>query len=220
VSASLSKSVRSVEAAAIAGLAYALLSAIALIILASPPAPSEPETTITDWYSQPDNRATLAIGLAVAVTSAIAFLWFVAVIRRRVGRREDQFFATVFLGSGILLTAISLVGAAVLASPSMSIDLAGGQVPEPDVLASSTGLGNTLLYFVLLRVQAVFVLSTSTLAMRTNAFSRYLSYFGYLTALIMFIMPIATEPVGFAFPLWVAVMSLALITRRTDLGNR
>jgi hypothetical protein len=36
----------------------------------------------------------------------------------------------------------------------------------------------------------------------------------------MFIMPVATEPVGFAFPLWVAVMSLALITRRTEMEDR
>ena len=219
-SSSLAKSVRSVEAAAIAGLAYALLSAIALIILASPPAPSEPDATITEWYSQPDNRAMLAIGLALSVTAAIAFLWFVAVIRRRVGQREDQFFATVFLGSGILLTGITLVGAAVLASPSMTIDLTGGDVPDTAVLASLTGLGNSLLYFVLLRVQAVFVVSTSTLAMRTNTFSHYLSYFGYLTALIMFVMPIATEPVGFAFPLWVAVMSLALVTRLAEVKER
>jgi hypothetical protein len=28
--------------------------------------------------------------------SAVAFLWFVAVIRRRVGDREDRFFVTVF----------------------------------------------------------------------------------------------------------------------------
>jgi hypothetical protein len=219
-SSSLAKSVRSVEAAAIAGIAYALLSAIALIILASPPAPSEPDATITEWYSQPDHRAMLAIGLALSVTAAIAFLWFVAVIRRRVGQREDQFFATVFLGSGILLTGVTLVGAAVLASPSMTIDLTDGDVPDTAVLASLTGLGDSLLYFALLRVQAVFVMSTSALAMRTNTFSRYLSYFGYLTALIMFVMPIATEPVGFAFPLWVAVISLALFTRRTDVKDR
>ena len=80
-----------------------------------------------------------------------------------------------------------------------------------------TSVGHTLLYVVLVRIQAVFVISTSTLAMRTQAFSRYLSYFGYLIALAMFIMPIATEPVGLAFPLWVGILSLALITRLADI---
>ena len=211
---------RSIEAAAVAGLVFAVLSFISLLLLNSPPDPAAPDSEITAWYADPANRTSLTVGLALSVVSAVSFLWFVAVIRRRVGQREDQFFATVFLGSGILLTSITLVGAAVLASPSMTIDLTDGDVPDTAVLASLTGLGNSLLYFVLLRVQAVFVMSTATLAMRTNTFSRYLSYFGYLTALIMFIMPIATEPVGFAFPLWVAVMSLALITRRTDVKDR
>ena len=216
-SSSLAKSVRSIEAAAIAGLAYAVLSTIALVLLATPPAPSEPDATITDWYSDPDNRSLLTIGLGLSITAAIAFLWFIAVIRRRVGTREDQFFATVFLGSGILLTGITLVGAAALASPSMSIHDIDGNPPDPDVIASLTSFGNTMLYVVLLRIQAVFVVSTSTLAMRTQTFSRYLSYFGYLIALAMFIMPITTEPIGLAFPIWVGILSLALITRLADI---
>ena len=38
--------------------------------------------------------------------AGIAFLWFLAVLRRRIGRGEDQFFATVFLGSGLLFIAM------------------------------------------------------------------------------------------------------------------
>jgi multidrug transporter EmrE-like cation transporter len=171
---------------------------------------------INDWYSDPDNRNLLTIGLALSIIAAIAFLWFIAVIRRRVGTREDQFFATVFLGSGILLTGIALIGAAVLASPTL-IDHSDANPPDPDIISAITSVGHTLLYIVLVRIQAVFVISTSTLAMRTQAFSRYLSYFGYLIAVVMFVMPIATEPVGLAFPLWVGILSLALITRLADI---
>ena len=38
--------------------------------------------------------------------AGIAFLWFLAVLRRRIGHGEDQFFATVFLGSGFLYIAM------------------------------------------------------------------------------------------------------------------
>jgi hypothetical protein len=216
-SPTLARSVRSIEAAAIAGLVYAVLYSVSLILLTSAPEASVPDAELTGWYSDPDNRTLLVVGLALSVASTIAFLWFLAVVRRRVGDREDQFFATVFLGSGILLSGVALIGASVLASPSLTIDLADGRVPDWSTLSSLTGLGNTLFFFVLLRVQAVFVVSTSTLAMRTGAFSRYLAYLGYVTALTMFVMPIATEPLGFAFPIWVAILSLALITRRTDM---
>jgi hypothetical protein len=216
-SSSLATKLRSIEAAAIAGLAYAVLTTVALVLLAAPPAPSASDAAITDWYSDPDNRNLLTIGLGLSITAAIAFLWFVAVIRRRVGSREDQFFATVFLGSGTLHTAIALVGAAVLASPAMMTNLSEPNPSDHDIISAITSVGHTLLYIVLVRVQAVFVISTSTLAMRTQAFSRYLSYFGYLIAVVMFVMPIATEPVGLAFPLWVGILSLALITRLADI---
>ena len=153
----------------------------------------------------------------MSVVSAVSFLWFVAVIRRRVGDREDRFFATVFLGSGILLTGVMLVGATTLASGAVTVDLADGRVPDASVLAALTGLGTSLLLIVLLRVQAVFVVSTSTLALRSNAFSRWLSYFGYGIALAMFFMPILSEPVGLAFPVWVGILSIALLIRKSDI---
>jgi cytochrome b561 len=110
-----------------------------------------------------------------------------------------------------------LVGAATLASGAVTVDLADGRVPDASVLAALTGLGTSLLLIVLLRVQAVFVVSTSTLALRSNAFSRWLSYFGYGIALVMFFMPILSEPVGLAFPVWVGVLSIALVIRRRDV---
>ena len=38
--------------------------------------------------------------------AGIAFLWFIGVLRDRLGELEDRFFATVFLGSGLLFLAI------------------------------------------------------------------------------------------------------------------
>jgi hypothetical protein len=42
----------------------------------------------------------VAIALNLVPFAGIAFLWFVGVLRDRIGAREDRFFATVFLGSG------------------------------------------------------------------------------------------------------------------------
>jgi len=209
--------IRSIEAAAVAGLVFAILDIIALVLLNSAPDPSAPDSEIAAWYSVPSNRMSLTVGLLLSVISAVSFLWFVAVIRRRVGDREDRFFATVFLGSGILLTGVMLVGAAALASPAVTVDLADGHVPDAGVLNAMAGLGTALLLLVLLRIQAVFVVSTSTLALRSKAFSRWLSYLGYGIALAMFFLPILSEPVSLAFPIWVAILSVALLIRRDDI---
>jgi hypothetical protein len=209
--------IRSIEAAAVAGLVFAVLSFISLLLLNSPPDAAATDSDVIAWYSDASNRAFLTLGLSLSIVSAISFLWFVAVIRRRVGDREDRFFATVFLGSGILLTGIMLVGSASLASGAVTADVADGRVPDASVLNALNGLGTSLLLIVLLRIQAVFVVSTSTLALRSDAFSRWLSYLGYGIALVMFFMPILTEPIGLAFPVWVAVLSTALLVRKGDI---
>jgi hypothetical protein len=221
VTSSLSATwLRSIEAAAVAGLVFAVTSVVAMVLLSSEPDLSAPDSEIIAWYSDAANRALLTTGLSLSIVSSISFLWFVAVIRRRVGDREDQFFATVFLGSGVLLTGMMLTGTAALASPAITIDLTNGRVPDASTLTAMTGLGTTLILVVLLRIQAVFVVSTSTLTLRSNAFSRWLSYLGYGIALVMFLMPILTEPVGLAFPIWVGILSIALLARRTDIiGN-
>jgi hypothetical protein len=53
--------------------------------------------------------------------------------------------------------------------------------------------------------------------LRTKTFSRWLSYFGYGIALMMFVMPIVLEPLGLAFPVWVAILSMAMLIRKNDI---
>ena len=40
----------------------------------------------------------MILALNLVPLSGIAFLWFIGVVRDRIGEREDRFFATVFLG--------------------------------------------------------------------------------------------------------------------------
>ena len=45
--------------------------------------------------------------------AGIAFLWFMGVVRAHLGELEDQFFSTVFFGSGLLFLAMIFSSAAV-----------------------------------------------------------------------------------------------------------
>jgi hypothetical protein len=58
--------------------------------------------------------------------AGIAFLWFIGVVRERLGEIEDRLFSTVFLGSRLLFLAM-LFGGAVSASNLMEM-LAGSNV--------------------------------------------------------------------------------------------
>ena len=212
--AALRQRFESVEAAAIAGLAFAVLSIVASALLIAQPLPSAAPEEISAWYADSGNRSSVIAALVLTTLAVIAFLWFIAVIRRRAGEREDQFFATVFLGSGILITAILLVGATAMASVAIGVELLGGPVPEAGAFTVISGLAYGLLLIVLPRVQAVFIITTSTVGYRTGAFPRWLSLIGFLFGLGMFVLPLLLGPALLIFPVWVGVISAVLLVRR------
>ena len=65
------------------------------------------------WLTDSGRRTAVAIALNLIPFAGIAFLWFIGVVRDRIGGREDRFFATVFLGSGFLFVGMLFVAAAV-----------------------------------------------------------------------------------------------------------
>ena len=83
-----------------------------LLRVSVPPHPAVPGA----WLTDSRRRAAVAIALNLIPFAGIAFLWFVGVLRDRIGERVDRFFATVLLGSGLLFVAMLFVGAAVAAA--------------------------------------------------------------------------------------------------------
>jgi hypothetical protein len=97
--------------AAIAGVIFSVLMIVGLGLgrLAVPTDLTHPGT----WLSEPDRRDAVRLALDLVPFAGIAFLWFMGVLRARLGELEDKFFATVFLGSGVLFVAC-LFGVAAL----------------------------------------------------------------------------------------------------------
>ena len=96
------------RAAALAGILFAVLfsSSIVLIRLSVPP-------DLADRGAWLRNRAgSVSLALYLLPFAGIAFLWFMGVVRDRIGFLEDQFFSTVFYGSGLLFLAMTFVSGA------------------------------------------------------------------------------------------------------------
>ncbi|WP_457094438.1 hypothetical protein [Microvirga sp. P5_D2] len=115
---------RTPRAAAAAGVVFSILLVIIFWVFrrAVPADPLDPGT----WLANSSRSVTLTLNLIPF--AGIAFLWFIGVLRDRLGQREDRFFATVFLGSGLLFlatlfSAATIVGALLLIAPS--IDMTG-----------------------------------------------------------------------------------------------
>jgi hypothetical protein len=204
----------SIEAAAIAGVAYSVLTVVALIRLSRFPDLSVGEAELTAWYDDDAHQVWLIGALSLAAVGSIAFLWFVAVIRRRLGDSEDRFFATVFLSSGIVYVAVWLVGAGALAAPAVAMAQLDVASVSPDSASLAGGMGGSMIRVVAPRLQAVFIFSTSTVILRSRVLPSWLAVVGYLIGLTLLVVPLVTQPVGLAFPVWVFIVSVVLMLKR------
>ena len=97
------------RAAAIAGILFGVLFTTSLILLRSA-IPTDPNSGI-EWIERGASR--ISVALELMPFAGIAFLWFIGVVRDRLGRYEDQFFSTVFFGSGLLFLAMVFVSVAI-----------------------------------------------------------------------------------------------------------
>jgi len=202
-------SLRTPRAAAVAGIIFSVLLIAAMVLLrvsvpAHPAVPGE-------WLTDSRRRATVAIALNLIPFAGIAFLWFVGVVRDRIGEREDRFFATVFLGSGLLFVAMLFVGAAVAGG------LIAGQTqpgaPVGGILALGRHITALLLNVYAMRMAAVFTLTTVTIARHTRIVARWLTVAGLAIALLLLFGSGIVAWVELLFPAWILALSIDILVR-------
>ena len=212
--ASVSRDVRTTRAAGIAGLLFAVLFVTSILLLRNHPASGSTAAEIRAWYLRDSSTQVALVGLYLAPFAGITFLWFIAVIRQHLGDREDKFFGTVFLGSGLLFVAMMFAAAAAAGSPLAAVKFQGAPVPTPDTIVVVRGLAYTFLYVYGVRAAGVFVISVSTVGLRTGSLPRWLVFSGYAIAVVMLLSVSFFRFVVLLFPLWVAAVSIVILLAR------
>ena len=152
----------------------------------------------------------MAIGLNLIPFAGIAFLWFIGVLRDRIGAHEDRFFATVFLGSGLLFVGMMFVAAAI--AGGLIADMSSSAPPGADTLALGRNVTSLLLNVYSMRMAAVFTLTTVTIARRTKIVSRWLIAAGIATALVLLVGVGITPWAELLFPAWILAISIEILT--------
>lgn len=203
------------ESAALAGIVYAVLAVAAVVITNRLPDPSSTNATWQAWIEDRGNRRLLGLALTLASVSSVAFFWFVAVVRRRVGDREDRFFSTVFIGSATVHVALWLVAVSIVAAPAF---VEGDAEIGIDSIRLANGTAQGLLLVAGPRIQAVFVASTSTIFLRTQVVPNWLAGIGYALAVAMFVLPIVASPMQVGVPVFVFVSSVVILVVRQQAG--
>ena len=169
---------------------------------------------IAEFYAERANAATSLVWLQVLVFSTIAFLWFVGVVRGRIGDREPKLFGTVFLGASILLAALLFVGATLLAAPAIQVAVAD-QSSDPGAASLLRAAAAGVLTVVLPRVATLVMFSTAGLARATGALPRWLVLLTYAIGAYELVNVTVDSPSVFLVPAWIALVSVVLLVRRS-----
>ncbi|HMO45301.1 MAG TPA: hypothetical protein PKB14_04650 [Rubrivivax sp.] len=195
------------RAAAVAGILFSVLLIVS-VMLVRVSVPADPREA-GSWLTT--RASTVALAMNLVPLSGIAFLWFIGVLRDRLGTHEDRLFATVFLGSGLLFLAMLFLSAAT----------AGGLVllhaADPQRFAGSQtfAFGRVIVYEIVnvyaLKMAAVFMMVVSTLALRTRFLARWVAFAGYAVALALMLNSRYVEWMLLSFPLWVLLVSLFIL---------
>jgi hypothetical protein len=195
------------RAAAIAGILFSVLLITSLVLIRIS-IPGNPQDA-GGWLFA--NGKNVALALNQVPFAGIAFLWFIGVVRDRLGDSEDRFFATVFLGSGLLFLAMLFASAAVTGG---IISMFG---TSPSLLISSGiyTFGRLITYEIMnvyaIKMAGVFMISTCTLSLRTGIVPRWVAFLGLALAFFLLLS------IGFfywaplVFPLWILLISVHIL---------
>lgn len=131
-------------------------------------------------------------------------------MRDHVGDAEDRFFATVFLGSGLLFVAMLFAGTAMASGLAAGLDASTS--PATDAAwQMSLRTTSVVVTAYAMRMAAVFTISTTSIGSRVGAIPRWLTIYGYATAPVL-LLTVSTLPwAELLFPIWVLVLSVHLL---------
>jgi hypothetical protein len=211
--AAVERPLKTPRAAGIAGLAFAVLFVTSLALLRNHPTGGSTVAEIRDFYAGEGSGGNALVGVYLAPFAGIAFLWFIAVVRNLIGDREDRFFSTVFLGSGLLFVAMLFIAAGVSGAMMAAVRYHDEPIPSLQSVATIRSLAFGFLFVYAMRMAAVFMIVVSTIGLRLRILPRWLVVSGYGAALVLVLNVSYSELLILVFPAWVAAVSVVILTR-------
>jgi hypothetical protein len=198
---------RTPRAAAIAGIIFSVLLSMILVLM------RVSVETGRGLNTGASDATSLAVGLVPF--AGIAFLWFMGVVRDRLGHLEDQFFSTIYFGSGLLFLAMLFIWAAIAGTILTGFDLDTGVLADD---RSGYAFGRMLMDEITsvyaLRMAGVFMISTGVIWTSTGVMPRWLAIItlGVALGLLVgmgFIFFFWWLPLS--FPAWVLLVSIYIL---------
>jgi hypothetical protein len=143
--------------------------------------------------------------------AGIAFLWFIGVLRDRLGQKEDRFFATVFFGSGLLFLAMLFTSAAIIGAILIAFAMHPQELIGSATFHFARAAAYSLVNVYMIKMASVFMITTSTVAIYTGIAPRWLALLGFALALLLLFGSFYISWSFLVFPLWVFLLSACIL---------
>jgi hypothetical protein len=204
-----SRSLTPPRAAAVAGIIFSALMIASLCIV---------RVTLPDdlaspgiWLTDSNGRNAVRLAVNLVPFAGVAFLWFIGVLRNRLGALEDPLFATVFLGSGLLFVGSLFASAAAAGALLEIIPTIGIQQADQEIYYFVQRLSHTFLNVFAVKMAGVFMFSTCTIALRTALFPRWVAFSGFLCGVALLAVISNWLWIALLFPLWILLVSAQIL---------
>jgi hypothetical protein len=182
-----------------------VICAFWLLRASVPDDPNEPGS----WLRSKSSAVALALNLVPF--AGIAFLWFIGSLRHRLGELEDRFFATVFLGSGLLYLGMLFTSAAVAGGLLIAFEARPEELIDSATFHFARAAVYSFTNIYMNKMSCVFMITTSTIALYTHIAPRWLAICGFILSLCL-LFGSYYIPWSFAvFPVWVFAYSVYIL---------
>jgi hypothetical protein len=203
------------RAAALAGVLFAVLFSASLVLIRKS-VPNDPFAE-PDWVT--DGAGRLRLAMTLVPLAGIAFLWFVGVVRDRLGDYEDRFFSSVFYRSGLLFLAMVFVSMAMAGGIVTFAAEGSDQAYDVEVVRFGRATMLEISNVYALRMAAVFMISLGTIWLRTRLMPRWLVGVTCALALMLLVVTTLSLWTALVFPAWVFLVSLLILAASGRAGG-
>ncbi|HKS71246.1 MAG TPA: hypothetical protein VJQ45_12550 [Ktedonobacterales bacterium] len=202
------------------GAAHAVLFLLSYWLLSNAPGSRASDSQIAAFYHAGNQRHVILAGLYLMPFAGIAFIWFIVTLRMWIAAqlpRENALLSNVQLVSGILYVALFFATAAAISALPASVEFSS--VPISPIMARLfPQFGFALLFVFAMRMAAMFVFTTSSIARSAGVLPRWFIYLGYLVGLFLLLSATFSPLLVLIFPLWLLTLCALLLWRARALS--
>jgi hypothetical protein len=204
------------------GAAFSVLFLASMWVIGETPGPGATDQALVDFYASEDKRRVTLVGLYLLPLAAVAFLWFISLLREWVSassRRQDRMLGNVQLISGIGF--ITLVFAAAAASTVMAVAVELTDAPiDPTEARQFPIYGDALLLIFAMRMAAIFVVSTTNVGRIAGVFPLWFVVASFAVAAVLFLSASLAYWLVLVFPIWVLALAALILFKAQQVQQK